>query len=80
MQKLLFKQGYYSVYEVNVRSKTKYRVDSGKTLFVARFNKYIPNPYLDIKDFTSLSKAKEYVSKKLKKSKSVKKKKLDKVP
>ncbi|MDA8940791.1 hypothetical protein N9H34_01510 [bacterium] len=80
MEKLLFKQGYYSVYEVTVRGKTKYRVDSGKTLFVARFNKYIPNPYRDIKDFTSLSKSKEYISKKLKKSKSVKKKKLDKVP
>ena len=49
MEKLLVKKGYYNIYEVTNRGKKKYKVDSGKTLFVAKFNKYIPNPYRDIK-------------------------------
>ncbi len=80
MEKLLVKKGYYNIYEVTNRGKKKYKVDSGKTLFVAKFNKYIPNPYRDIKEFNTLSQAKKYVESKLSKSKNLKKKKLDKLP
>jgi hypothetical protein len=80
MEKFLFKKGYYSIYEVKLKGKTKYKVDNGKTLYVARFKKYIPNPYRDTKTFTTIEKAKEYVAKKLSVSKQKKKKKLDKLP
>jgi hypothetical protein len=80
MEKFLFKKGYYSIYEIKTKGKVKYMVDNGKTLFVARFNKWITNPYRDKKTFTTLKKAQEYVSKKLMISKQKKKKKLDKLP
>ena len=80
MEKILFKKGYYSVYEIKKGDTVTYKVDSGKTLFVARFNKYIPNPYRDIKDFKTLESAKKYVDKKLMVSKQLKKKKLDSLP
>ena len=66
MEKLLLKKGYYEIYEVTVRGKTKYRVDSGKVIFIARYKKYIANPYRDLKEFTTLEKAKDYVGKKSK--------------
>ena len=80
MGKLILKKGYYEIHEVTVRGKTKYRVDSGKVIFIARYKKYIPNPYRDLKEFTTLDKAKDYVSKKLNVSSKKKKTKLDKLP
>lgn len=56
MEKILFKKGYYTIYEIVSRGKTKYKVDSGKLLYVARYKKYIPNPYRDIKEFSSIDK------------------------
>jgi DNA-binding Lrp family transcriptional regulator len=55
-------------------------VDSGKTIYIARFKKYIINPYRDIKEFKSLDKAKDYVNLKLAKKSQDKKKKIDKLP
>ncbi len=80
MEKIISKKGYYTIYEITSRGKTKYRVDSGKLLFIARYKKYIPNPYRDIKDFSSLDKAKEYINKKTKKSLKRKKTKINKLP
>ena len=64
-QELLMKMGYYSIYENKTSKGVKYVVDSGKTLYVARFKKYIINPYRDVKEFKTLDKAKEYVGLKL---------------
>jgi len=80
MEKLILKKGYYGIYEVTVRGKTKYRVDSGKVIFIARYKKYIANPYRDLKEFTTLEKAKDYVGKKLKVSSKKKKTKLSTLP
>ena len=77
---LLMKIGYYSVYEIKTKATTIYRVDSGKLLYVARYKKYVANPYRDVKDFKSLDKAKDYVGLKLVKRTKEKKKKLDKLP
>jgi hypothetical protein len=79
-QELLLKIGYYSIYIEKTIKGTKYVVDSGKTLYVARFKKYIVNPYRDVKEFKSLDKAKEYVNLKLVKKTQDKKKKLDSLP
>jgi hypothetical protein len=79
-QELLLKIGYYSIYIEKTLKGTKYVVDSGKTLYVARFKKYIVNPYRDVKEFKSLDKAKEYINLKLVKKTQDKKKKLDSLP
>jgi hypothetical protein len=79
-QVLLQKIGYYSIYEEKVYKGIKYTVDSGKTLYVARFKKTIVNPYRDVKDFKTLEEAKEYVNKKLKKKTKEKKKKIARLP
>jgi hypothetical protein len=79
-QELLLKIGYYSIYIEKTLKSTKYIVDSGKTLYVARFKKYIVNPYRDVKEFKSLDKAKEYVNLKLVKKTQDKKKKIDSLP
>ena len=79
-QELLFKMGYYSVYEDKTKKGVKYVVDSGKTLYINRLKKYIINPYRDIKEFKTLEKAKDYVSLKLVKKTQEKKKRLDKIP
>jgi hypothetical protein len=79
-QELLLKIGYYTIYIEKTVKGTKYVVDSGKTLYVARFKKYIVNPYRDVKEFKSLDKAKEYVNLKLVKKTQDKKKKLDSLP
>jgi hypothetical protein len=79
-QELLLKIGYYSIYVEKTFKGTKYIVDSGKTLYVARFKKYIVNPYRDLKEFKSIDKAKEYVKLKLVKKGQDKKKKLDSLP
>lgn len=78
--KELLKIGYYTVFVSKKGTKTTYKVDSGKNLYIARFKKYIVNPYRDVKEFTSLEKAKEYVGLKLVKRTQEKKKKLDKLP
>lgn len=80
MEKVLFKIGYYTIYEVKSGTKIKYKVDSGKLLYIAKFKKYIANPYRDIKEFTTLNKAKEYATSKLKKGLVEKQKKLDSLP
>lgn len=80
MEKILEKRGYYTIYEKKINDISTYRVDNGKTLFVARFNKVIPNPYRDIKEFKTLQSAKNYIDRKLKKGRSIKKKKLDELP
>lgn len=79
-QELLMKIGYYSIYEDKTSRGTKYVVDSGKTLYVARFKKYIVNPYRDVKEFKSLEKAKDYVGLKLVKKSQDKKKKINMLP
>jgi hypothetical protein len=79
-EELLFKVGYYSFYKVINGVKTKYRVDSGKTIFLARFNKYVNNPYRDTKEFPTLVKAREYVKKTLEKRTKEKNKKLSVLP
>lgn len=79
-KELLMKIGYYSIYMDKTPRNTKYIVDSGKTIYVARFKKVIINPYRDMKEFKSLDKAKEYVNLKLVKKSQDKKKKIDKLP
>lgn len=80
IEKELLKIGYYTIYEVKTKLKTFYRVDSGKTLYIARFKKYIFNPYRDLKEFPTLEKAKQYATKKITKKLKEKKKKIEKLP
>ena len=75
-QELLLKIGYYSIYSNVTPKTTKYVVDSGKTIYISRFKKYVINPYRDVKEFKNLEKAKEYVNLKLTKKTQEKKKKL----
>jgi DNA-binding Lrp family transcriptional regulator len=79
-QELLFKIGYYSIYSDVTPKTTKYVVDSGKTIYISRFKKYVINPYRDVKEFKNLEKAKEYVNLKLTKKTQEKKKKLKNLP
>jgi DNA-binding Lrp family transcriptional regulator len=79
-KELVLKLGYYSIYCEKTLKGVKYVVDSGKTLYVARFKKTIVNPYRDVKEFKTLDKAKEYVGLKLVKKSQEKKKKIDKLP
>ena len=80
MEKILQKKGYYTIYEKKISNSTTYKVDNGKLLYVARFKKYIPNPYRDVKEFKTLDSAVKYVERKLKRSKSIKDKKLSTLP
>ena len=66
-QEPILKVGYYSIYEILTTRGKKYKVDSGKTIYLQRFKKYIINPYRDEKEFTSLDKAKDYIKNKLSK-------------
>lgn len=79
-QVLLMKMGYYSIFENKTTKGVKYVVDSGKTLYVARFKKYIINPYRDVKEFKTLERAKDYVGLKLVKKTQEKKKKINMLP
>ena len=79
-QELVIKIGSYSIYCSKTPKTTKYIVDSGKTTFIARFKKYIVNPYRDLKEFNNLDKAKDYVNLKLSKKRQEKKKKLKDLP
>ena len=80
MEVELLKVGFYKIFEIKTKTKTTYRVDSGKILYVARFKKYITNPYRDVKDFETLPLAKEYAKSKLTKYKKKKTKVLKKLP
>lgn len=77
---LLFKMGYYSIFQEKTTRGVKYIVDSGKTIYIERLKKYIINPYRDLKEFKTVEKAKEYVTLKLKKKTVEKKKRLSKLP
>lgn len=77
---LLMKIGYYSIYLKKTTRGVKYVVDSGKTIHIQRFKKTIINPYRDLKEFTTIEKAKNYVELKLVKKSQDKKKKIDKLP
>jgi hypothetical protein len=79
-KELLFKMGYYSIFIDVTKKGTKYIVDSGKTIYIERFKKYIINPYRDTKEFKTLDNAKDYVSLKLVKNTKDKKKRMDKIP
>jgi DNA-binding Lrp family transcriptional regulator len=79
-KELLFKMGYYSIFIDETKKGTKYIVDSGKTIYIERFKKYIINPYRDTKEFKTLDDAKDYVSLKLVKNTKDKKKRMDKIP
>jgi hypothetical protein len=80
MEEPILKIGYYSIYEIKTPRGVKYKVDSGKTIYIQKFKKYIINPYRDEKEFTSLDKAKDYVGLKLVKKSQDKKKKIDNLP
>ena len=74
------KIGYYSIFKIKTTSGFKFVVDNGKILYVARYKKYIPNPYRDVKEFSNIDKAKQYIKTKLKKKNTEKKKKLASLP
>jgi hypothetical protein len=76
----ILKIGYYSIYETKTSKGTKFTVDSGKTIYLPKYKKYIINSYRDVKDFDTITKAKEYVNKKLKKGSKEKEKKISKLP
>lgn len=78
--KLIKKIGYYSIYETKVKSQKKYKVDSGETIYLARIQKTIINPYRDTRNFNTLDAAEVYVKKKLKKKSKAKKKVLKTLP
>lgn len=78
--KLLFKIGYYSVYEKKTVKGVVYIADSGLTIYLDNLKKHIINRNRDVKEFNSLDKLKEYVQKKLNKKKKQKESKLSKIP
>jgi hypothetical protein len=80
VDKLIKKIGYYSIYETKGKPQTKYKVDSGETLYLARFKKTITNPYRDLKNFNTLDAAEVYIKKKLKRKTKAKKKILKTLP
>jgi len=81
-EKVIKKIGYYLVTESvgKNKRKQKYKVDSGKTIFLAKAGKTIKNPYRDVKYFESVDSATVYVKKKLTKRNKEKSKKLKKLP
>jgi len=74
------KIGYYTVSRIPSRPKRKFKVDNGETLYIARMNKTIKNPYRDVKYFEQQSDAENYVKRKLKKKNKAKQKVLKKLP
>lgn len=79
-EKLLFKMGYYSVFEKKTTKGVKYIADSGKTIYIERLKKIIINKNRDLKEFNNIDKLKDYVQKKLTKGTKIKEKKLSKIP
>ena len=80
MSEPILKMGFYSFYEKKSGAGKKYVVDSGKLIYSQRFKKYYPNPFRDVKEFSNLDDAKKYVTKKLTKHTTNKKKKLKELP
>ena len=80
MDKLVLKIGYFSIYEVIVSNKKKYRLDSGGTIYLDYLNKTVPNKNRITKDFTTLDKAREFATKKMKAGIKKKNKKIAKLP
>lgn len=74
------KIGFYKINILKNQNGTIYQVDNGKTIYISKFKKYIPNPNRDVKDFKNLEDAKSYVLKKLKNHKDKKEKKIKKLP
>lgn len=79
-EKKIGKIGFYTIYEIKSPTKIVYRVDSGKTIFIPKFNKTMLNQYRDVKEFSSLKGAKDYVGKKLLDHKKKKEKKIKELP
>lgn len=79
-EKKIEKIGFYTIYQVKTKTKTIYRVDSGKTIYIPRLRKTIMNPYRDVQEFTTLSLAKNYIKTKLKTYEKKKEKRLEKIP
>lgn len=79
-EKVVKKIGYYVVTEAVGKRKKKYKVDSGKTIFLAKAGKTIKNPYRDVKYFDTIDGATLYVNKVLKKKNKAKKKVISKLP
>jgi hypothetical protein len=79
-EKLLFKIGYYSIFEKKTSTGIKYVADSGKTIFISNLKKYVINNNRDKKESTSLEKLKEYVKNKLNTKTKEKEKKISKLP
>ena len=76
----MLKVGYYSIYEIDGGKTVKYRVDSGKTLFLEFLNKTVVNKNRVVKDFTTLEKATEFAKKKMKTGIKKRKKRINKRP
>ena len=79
-QKLIFKIGYYSIFEEKTTKGVKYIADSGKTIYIERLKKFIINSNRDVKEFKTIDKLKEYVQNKLNKKTKEKEKRLEKIP
>lgn len=79
-QELVQTVGYYLIYEEKTPRGVKYVTDTGKTLYLKRFKKYVINPYREIKDFPTLELAVEYAKKKLSSKNTKKRKKIAKLP
>jgi nitrogenase molybdenum-iron protein alpha/beta subunit len=77
---LIQKKGYYSIFKITKKDIVTFKVDSGKTIYLARFHKYIINPYRDVEEFKTLDMALKYVKAKLSKKTKQKKKILKKLP
>jgi hypothetical protein len=80
VEKFIKKIGYYTLSEIKDKPQKKFKVDSGETLYLARFKKTIVNPYRDLKYFETLDDAVGYVKKKLSKKSKAKKKILKTLP
>ncbi len=74
------KIGFYTISEIKTKTSTIYRIDSGKTIYLSKFKKYVANQYREVKDFTSLNSAIDYVKNKLKKHKQKKEKVVKSLP
>jgi hypothetical protein len=74
------KIGYYTVYTVIIKTKTKYRVDSGKLVYIPNLRKYVPNKNRDIQEFTTMDEAKSYIKIKMDQNKNKKNVKISKIP
>jgi len=79
-EEFIIKIGYYSIFKIKTIKSIKYKIDSGKTLFIKKYKKFIPNPYRDEKEFDDIEEAKKYIKSKLSKKTKEKYKKISKLP